>query len=193
MAGGPAFVAYVTALVTAGAPVDPGYLTDPTLGVTHVAAILQFLGQLMDSSSLPGVAFESTIAAVLSNYGLIDAPSWQLVAPAALGANAALGVVAMVASGLSTAPNLVAGASILNTCPTGTSLYDVPALQALLPGVPEFSCWNARLNPASFGTRCVHVPPSGSPKLLSQCAVRQAIAACSVAAPAAARTLCLAG
>ena len=81
------------------------------------------------------------------------------VVPAMLGGNAGLGIELAVAPPGTAYPYVAglswgsAGYSIYNSCPLGASVADVPAVAASVGGIPEFSCWNARANPASLGTR----------------------------------------
>lgn len=155
-APGAAMQAYATAFATAFAQYDPAYATTPLHLQEHVGLVLGFVGAALTAGSPLATAMQTAIASQMHAFGLLDNADWTEVVPAQLGSNAVTGLMAWLTTpsvqAFGYAPTPVTGVSILNRCPTGSSLDDQPAFTSRFATYPEFSCWSAR-EPTSFGTR----------------------------------------
>jgi len=125
-----------------------------------VAALLTWTGKLMSTATnsttgsltdpVAASAFEFLRLGLNANglsAGGVPISSYSDFVFAQLGSNS---IGSLIAGG----PGDI-GTAVTNVCSAGESLADVPQIAAQLPGgkVPEFSCWNARSNANSFGTK----------------------------------------
>lgn len=164
--------AYVAALAAAGS----------TAPARDAQALLAWYAGLLGLASPPNAAMASFAQATAANavyskqvkfaFADVVAGDWDTVAWSQLANNGVLGVLAadqvyraQIAAGgtdaSATAAAIAAAAGLFgegagNLCSSAyhlSVLDDVPA--GTLPGnqIPEFSCWNARANPLSFGSK----------------------------------------
>ena len=158
--------AFSTAFATACASAsDPTYVSNPTKLASHVGLIMTWVGTLLSPTTTSGGALSTPAAATAFNFlkGFVN----FLAVPGAslndyselgylqLGSNSIMPLLAYAAGTTSATASM--GTSVANECPStlGASLIDTPSLKANIPGgaIPEFSCWNARSNPNSLGSR----------------------------------------
>ncbi len=152
--GGAAMTAYVTAWTAQLSDAtngDPDYLTNLNKLNNHIGLVLTFVGRLFSSSNDVGHAAERLVLKEMFTRNLIVNQQWWEMVPAQLGSNAVTGMISSFFLQLPV-ENAVAGPTILNGCPSGTSLKEIEVTMASMPVAPEFSCWASR-TPASFRSK----------------------------------------
>ena len=142
-------LALVAQWISAFNSTDPRYLSPYPLGfeiaASHVGAVLEFVAQ-SDAAALVAAGGQ------LHGVGLVPSGLPTDFGAAQLAGNAATGYNAWVATGELAPLASLAGYTLANSCPAGTSMADLPGsgLSPLAP--PEMSCWSARVG-STFGAR----------------------------------------